>query len=87
MVIYRDICYIIIGKDYNISTFAPYFLHWNYVNIISNCVTHSVIADTTLHAKSISYETLMIDFKRKHVMNISFNHVRFHHTIKIKIIL
>ena len=29
----------------------------------------------------------MIEFKRKHVMNIIFNHVRFHHTAKIKIIL
>jgi len=32
-------------------------------------------------------ETHMIDFKRKHLMNKIFNHVRFHHTIKIKIIL
>ena len=28
----------------------------------------------------------MIEFKHKHVMNIIFNHVRFHHTAKIKII-
>ena len=29
----------------------------------------------------------MIDFKRKYLMNIISNHVRFHHTVKIKIIL
>ena len=29
----------------------------------------------------------MIEFKHKHVMNIIFNHVRFHQTIEIKIIL
>jgi len=28
----------------------------------------------------------MIEFKRKHVMNIIFNHVRFHPTFKIKLI-
>jgi len=42
------------------------------------------------------YETHMINFKRKHLMNIIFNraceldevnHVRFNHTVKIKIIL
>ncbi len=26
----------------------------------------------------------MIEFKRKHVMNVIINHVCFHHTIKIK---
>ncbi len=31
-------------------------------------------------------ETHMIEFKRKHVMNIIFNHVRFHPTFKIKLI-
>jgi hypothetical protein len=29
----------------------------------------------------------MIDFNLKHDKNLIFNHVQFHHTIKIKIIL
>ena len=29
----------------------------------------------------------MIEFKRKHVMNVIIKHVWFYHTIKIKIIL
>jgi len=38
-------------------------------------------------SKLYYYETHMIEFKHKHVMNIILNHVWFHHTIKIKIIL
>jgi hypothetical protein len=83
----RDICYIIIGKDYNISTFAPDFPHWNYVNLIRNCVTQLKISDTTLRTKSKLYETHMIDFKRIHLRNLIPNHVQFRHTVKIKIIL
>ena len=33
------------------------------------------------------HETHMIDLNHKHDKNIIFNHVRFHHTAKIKIIL
>ena len=35
----------------------------------------------------INSETHMIDLNHKHNKNIIFNHVWFHHTAKIKIIL
>ncbi|HAX93430.1 MAG TPA: hypothetical protein DCY25_05705, partial [Bacteroidales bacterium] len=39
-----------------------------------------------LRQKFYNHETHMIDFKRKHVINIIFNYARFHQTIKLKII-